>query len=938
MKKISKFILTLLCLGLLFACSNELPTKEQTKTVNLTVKNETTTKTLLPNELTPAEKYVFTLTSTTDPKTVYTAESKTGSVSIEKVLLGSYSVNVKGYADTEKTALIQEGNSSKDLVVSISGQSNISIQMELIEQEGLTGAIKIPVDWSQVVSNASFAAALNAGLRFDLYIDGELKDNTHIIKGIDHPDNKAELTFKNIPTGVGKMVNIKLYNNATGQLLVSHFFLSFATINAGHTSVPDANEADSSVITPNMIETAYNISNVKADYNSADLSHSLIVSWNNPLSRSTGENLAKKVIIKYSAPDEAERQKEVTFDIKNAKDNLTGNVVLSDLTPGKAYTIKYSVQYFEGMYSSEQSLPYKKAPYVFVDSLTLDNDSIPSDTLVEGNAFNVKATILPENASDKTINWTTSDDEVLTFKNGLFEAHKPGRATITATTAGFTNTNKDTLSETSTKVVTVSLKTPSIYTETQEYTITVNWDTIPYAEEYALYEVIDGVTPQQPITVKAPTTSYTRDTGIKAGASYEYYVVAKAPSLNVDGFVADSAQSEKTAAITPIVPNITIKDPVIANSPNLQFGAGSVDRVITPDQPQLTFSITSPDENYTYTWYINGEKVTTPETDGKSIIITKDTKGVSDRSSNNSLMLKAEYNGKVYSATTTFEVIAVMDEAVEVYIQDLANEGLDGKQYLPLNAKIKLDCRVLPEGANQAVTFSSSNPEVVTVEQASDGSCSLNIKTAGDATITVSSAHNKTTSIDFKFYNPTFTSPLEILNEVNGVLRTHIDAANEQFNKDWWTAFTPNTYTSEGISIATSYSTSVNKQTNLGEIKLDKFEANTKDKGNLTLTTTTPIKTKAVEGGTYSSKSPLEFVGKNNVGDIKVDLPYNQGSVTIHYNNINVKDARNGSYSLTFDPIKVGEQDYYLFGTNEPTVINDYQKVNDEYVVTRLLN
>lgn len=936
MKKLSKFILTVLCLSLLFACSNEIITDEtpqkqpqtsttseaKTQTVRLSVGSS---RTLLPSSITPVKKYVFTLTSTTDPKTVYTAESETSNVTIEKVLLGSYSVNVKGYADTAKTVLTQEGHSDTDLKVTTTGQNSTVVQMQIMTGEGLTGSIKIPVDWSQVASHPAFAAALKDGIRFNLYIDKVLQDDKHILKGEDYPENNAELLFENIPSGIGKMVNIELYNDKTGQLLVRNFFNAMATINGGLISEPDANEVNSGILKQNQIVTASNISAVKVTYNPDNLDSALDITWKNP--QSNGNNLTKTVTFKYSTEGEEELEHIVVFKEANTATDHNGKTTIANLTPGKSYTIKYSLQYFNGMYSSEYKLPYKVTPYVFVSSLLLDNDSIPTNALVEGNAFGIKATITPENASDKTINWTSSDDSVLTFNNGLFEAHKPGKAKIKATTTGYINSKQETLSQDATREVSVILKAPVVYAEVEEHKINVSWDAINYAEQYELHEVIDGVE-QQVISLKAPTTTYTKDTDIKSGASYEYYVIAKAPSLNTSDFTADSEHSNKTTAVTPVVPNITVKDPVLSGSPTLTFGSESVDRVISTEQKELIFKIENPDSKYTYSWKINGKTVESTIDNGNTIIINKDTVGIyQDTSASiNTLMLVARTDNAVYSATTTFEVIAVMDEGVNVYI----NGEAEGKCFIPKSdGNVLLSYQVLPEDAsNQTVSFESSNKSVATVND--DGV--ITILSAGDTTITVKPVHGKATTIDFKFYDQTFKSSLDILNAVNSVLRTHIEAANSKFGGDWWAISNKNGYSATGVEIKHS---SLASQT-AGSITLNDVKASSQF-GEFTLNTTEKIQTWATDGGGwtnlgYNGTDPLHMIGYDNKGTIKVDLPYEQGSVSIHYSNIIIDGDRSGNYSLTFEPITVGGKTYQLM---DNTSFND----NDTSItINRLFN
>ena len=66
---------------------------------------------------------------------------------------------------------------------------------------------------------------------------------------------------------------------------------------------------------------------------------------------------------------------------------------------------------------------------VKVEKVTLDNTSL---MLEMGTSFTLKATVLPENATDKTVNWSSSDPSVATVSDGLVNGLKEGIATVTA--------------------------------------------------------------------------------------------------------------------------------------------------------------------------------------------------------------------------------------------------------------------------------------------------------------------------------------------------------------------------------------------------------------------------------------------------------------------------------------------------------------------------
>ena len=77
---------------------------------------------------------------------------------------------------------------------------------------------------------------------------------------------------------------------------------------------------------------------------------------------------------------------------------------------------------------------------VHVESVSLSEESL---TLTEGDSAQLTATVLPEEADDKSVEWSSSDDDIATVDaSGLVTAVTAGTATITVTTVdgGFTAT------------------------------------------------------------------------------------------------------------------------------------------------------------------------------------------------------------------------------------------------------------------------------------------------------------------------------------------------------------------------------------------------------------------------------------------------------------------------------------------------------------------
>lgn len=75
----------------------------------------------------------------------------------------------------------------------------------------------------------------------------------------------------------------------------------------------------------------------------------------------------------------------------------------------------------------------QEAKYVAVSSISLSKTSAQMKV---GETLTLSATVNPDNATDKTVSWSTSDESVLTVSNGVVTAKKVGNATITAMAGG----------------------------------------------------------------------------------------------------------------------------------------------------------------------------------------------------------------------------------------------------------------------------------------------------------------------------------------------------------------------------------------------------------------------------------------------------------------------------------------------------------------------
>ncbi|MGM9686799.1 MAG: Ig-like domain-containing protein [Bacteroidaceae bacterium] len=115
--------------------------------------------------------------------------------------------------------------------------------------------------------------------------------------------------------------------------------------------------------------------------------------------------------------------------IWNSSDTSIASVSIDGIvTAIKSGTVTVTVKDSENRYEAKCSI----VVFVSVESVVLNVTDL---RLPKGKSFQLEATILPEDAENKNVNWKTSDSSVvLVDDNGLIQGIKLGSATITATT------------------------------------------------------------------------------------------------------------------------------------------------------------------------------------------------------------------------------------------------------------------------------------------------------------------------------------------------------------------------------------------------------------------------------------------------------------------------------------------------------------------------
>ena len=128
------------------------------------------------------------------------------------------------------------------------------------------------------------------------------------------------------------------------------------------------------------------------------------------------------------APEEATDKSVAWSTSDEAVATVDAEGKVTAVAPGTA-TITVTTTDGEKTAKCEVTVSAKVIP---VESVALDKETLE---LVEGDEASIAATVAPEEATDKTVKWTSSDETVATVDaEGKVTAVKAGTATITATT------------------------------------------------------------------------------------------------------------------------------------------------------------------------------------------------------------------------------------------------------------------------------------------------------------------------------------------------------------------------------------------------------------------------------------------------------------------------------------------------------------------------
>lgn len=134
------------------------------------------------------------------------------------------------------------------------------------------------------------------------------------------------------------------------------------------------------------------------------------------------------------------------------------NLIIRDIEPGEIFTINSNTV---------------ESPIIPVQSITLNQTTL---NLKKGNTYKLEAAIHPVEATDKTLNWSSSRDEIATVKNGEVTAIETGVCdiTVSSNSGDVTAKCKVTVVEANNEIVNVNTISLNKKTHTMKVDETVN--------------------------------------------------------------------------------------------------------------------------------------------------------------------------------------------------------------------------------------------------------------------------------------------------------------------------------------------------------------------------------------------------------------------------------------------------------------------------------
>ena len=327
---------------------------------------------------------------------------------------------------------------------------------------------------------------------------------------------------------------------------------------------------------------------------------------------------------------------------------------------------------------------------VAVESITLDKSSLE---LNEGETATLVATVKPDNATNKTVTWSSNKASVATVDaSGKVTAVAEGSATITAKAGDKTATCTVTVKKNVVAVESVTLDITSTILNTGE-TLTLTATVKP-----------DNATDKTVTWSSNKTAFATVDANGKVTAVAEGTAIITAKA------------GDKTATCTVMVMKTDIPvESITLDKYYLELTEGETGNIIATVKPDNA-------TNKTVTWSSSNPTIAAVDQNGEVTAVKEGT-----------AIITAKAGDKTATCTVTVKKSVV---AVESVTLDITSTILNTGETLTLTATVKPD-----NATDKTVTWSSSNPTIAAVDQ----NGTVTAVAEGTATITAKASDKSAT-------------------------------------------------------------------------------------------------------------------------------------------------------------------------------------------------
>lgn len=902
----------------LASCEQAQPEQQLTQSVNITLANvaDPNARTIRPDHYESPDKYDVTLTEVSaaaeGDRTEVNGSEKTqtwnvgasgNSITLDNVAVGNYKVSIIGLTDANVKVL--SGSSKGVLSVTPGSVNSITIDLSPIEEgKDLTGTVRIDIDWTQAKGSDRFNELFEKGLTVkmkDLKTNEELGSETSLAEDTD--GMTLEATVAVTPS---QQVYFELWSGDT--LITKNLRRSVIWVSSGNVSVPMDGESKI-IIDENDLAYGVNVKNASWKFNDKS-SEDVDITWDNVFFG--GSCLFDKVVVYYE-PANGGTAKSGSVEVKDLKGE-NGSVTLENLETNVEYKIYIQAYHTNGLISSKDPLDGTITTKVVVDGISITPSS-PESAIEIGGKAELTATVTPENASDKSVTWIydkaafsvdsdTSDSGVAKS----FTAKKAGVFTIEA------KTNDELATSFVPARIKVKVNPAAPTVEKKSDNITVSWQAVSNeGATYTLYRTADSADPQVIGTQNMKVTSY-EDKDIFSGVSYSYYVVAT---------VGEDTLTSKTSTEVDMpesVIGITLPNADVSLDINLRSEDGIL---ALTDENSITLSAVNKDgyplEGYTCAWYV--DLGSDPISNSNTLVLNMEEHGQYFYQGvvKQEITLELTKGGRTYSGSVTVHVLSgdVPAESIAISLPEgqatrLSTVDADGNL-----RKIPLTTVVTPNYTTEKVTYNVDVVEGTTTDQPEDIVAIENgfivfKGGTGDVRITASTPSKTSNVIELSIYKATVNSVSQLLNAMNDLMYQEFNKANSDFEGDWWAGSSGSIFgrSSNGTGIGFKFNTGNSSNREGGRLSISvsahNLSYNSENIGTVSINTEDAIQFKAKNDGSYLGTNRLEAIGINGGGKMNVSLPFNQGTVSIVYDNIVVDNGgtnRGGYYRVTFNKV-----------------------------------